>query len=73
MGNKRSLISHTRRHAGPHSDAEETRQVASEDCLHNSMENLFLITTVIKALAIDVDLGQGPGAGWDLFRRRETI
>ena len=55
--------------------AEETRQiaVASEDCLHNSMENLFLITTVIKALAIDVDLGQGPGAGWDLFRRRETI
>ena len=24
---------------------------------------------MIKALAIDVDLGQGPGVGWELFRR----
>ena len=26
---------------------------------------------MINALAIDVDLGQGPGVGWTLFRRLE--
>ena len=29
--------------------------------------------TVIKAAWTDLDLGRGPGAGWQLLRRRQTI